>query len=1276
MKVTFSMNMNTNHPEAFADFLTAFFDLFTQKTFRRIDYLTYLSQPDKNRSGDEALIVDTAIVGPLLGLLGFAPAERVYNQQRQNGRPDFAPTVSVYATCFMVEDKSTSQSLTFDLTNPDSHLAQLAGYVRSSALRLGWLTNGKQLTVWSFDRPDNPRRIIDLDIPAAIQAWQSRNPPALSPSIEKSLHDLFDLCRKESFTDTQRLEQEIGTNLEEWQAQALPLGTGSDNEVVLVEALQSLVMELQRDARRILDHHLARYFEFAEKVSHLTDDDPEPAARKLKEMRNKVMSILVDSCQLIWGLETQDIEAIEAILVKLEQNVTVFFSPQQVLAAVLDVINEARRRKYAARPKAAHPMSDLRDIPALRDVLQSYIEKTFAWQKRQAILRHDYRTGRSVYEDYANWVSLVKETVLGELEDEEHRNEFALQAAYVVFIRLLLIRVCEDKGVFPGRFISDGGLKHWQEQIERYFIFATGNPYDPLLDMAYANAQNIYAHFFTGRELFNWYRLDRQRFVMALHRLSRFNFAGVDSDIIGTIYSTYVNRKEKREKGQYYTPPAIVNYILDTVGYNGRAIIGSNKRLIDPACGSGSFLVAAAKRFVSAYSGPDGRVEDPVAVLERLQQNLFGFDLNPFACYLAEVNLLIQVLDIIKQAHDAGQRPTIQRFHIYNVDALTRPTGSYYYLRFNTLLAAERDFVDQIKNRAPDTPHASGFAFVVANPPYGATLSEAYKDELRADWADVFYGQPDTYVFFLKLGLELLANDGKLGFITPNTYLMGKNATALRGQLLALGRIRQIVDLPQGIWPDVNVDCVLLFLAAETDEEKRKAQQVQINLLGLRDTLNKLTEHAWTKTLIQPQSRWIADAKHEITIRYDELLQQIEDACRVPVNGNGGSTTKVLRLGDITESSQGIIVYKTSAEGQSNRYIKPRRDVPPTEFDWKPLLDSSSFVGRYELRWGSKQPYLKYGNWLCRPREAKYFESPKLILVRLRNKALRRRLVATFDDTGFFNRDNYNNLIVKEKIYDLKYILALFNSSLLNYWYSQTFDNVNINPESFQQIPIYPADARTQANIVALVDEILAKHAELNELRVEGYTIRQRQDGTVQITVPYNKLLRDLQAANRNFPILSFFDARAIGMFSIPARCDLQATISSNIYVPGKYPTSLVLRHNKLWLEVPDDNVRRYLRGYLSHPQWRGKTWDDLKNEAVIPENAALDTFFTAEAQQIQHIQTLLEDIKCIDAQIDEQVLDLYGITNPADRQRILGDAPPVEVEEAMGNEDDEAPSI
>ena len=261
------------------------------------------------------------------------------------------------------------------------------------------------------------------------------------------------------------------------------------------------------------------------------------------------------------------------------------------------------------------------------------------------------------------------------------------------------------------------------------------------------------------------------------------------------------------------------------------------------------------------------------------------------------------------------------------------------------------------------------------------------------------------------------------------------------------------------------------------------------------------------------------------------------------------------------------------------------------------------------------------------------------------------------------------NIIAKDASYDLKYILALFNSSLLNYWFARQFDNVHINPSYFRQLPIYPADAATQSQFVTLVDTILAKHATLNMLRGQGYTIKTRRDGTYLIEVPYDGLLSELQKANRNFPAVTLFDARSLGLFHIPERCDLNAAVGSNVYIPEKYPTSLVLRHNKLWFEVPDDDVRRYLYGYLKHPHWQGKTWDELKNTALIPEDAdALKAFFALEAQKIRTITTLLNDIKQIDKEIDEHVLDLYGITESADRQRVLGSAP-VEEEEAVSED-------
>lgn len=433
-------------------------------------------------------------------------------------------------------------------------------------------------------------------------------------------------------------------------------------------------------------------------------------------------------------------------------------------------------------------------------------------------------------------------------------------------------------------------------------------------------------------------------------------------------------------------------------------------------------------------------------------------------------------------------------------------------------------------------------------------------------------------------------------------------------------------------------------------------QQVHINLLGLRDPLSNLASQDWSESLTQPQSAWLAHPRHEMSIRNDRLLQQIEQACLVPVKPNGSSVTKVQRLGDLTESTQGIIPYVTHEAGEANSYIKPLTQIPATEADWKPLLDGDSFVGRYELRWSSKRPYLKYGGWLGRPREAKFFESPKLLVQDMRNRALKRRLVATFDDQKFYNRHNFSNIIIKDPACNLKYILAVFNSRLLNYWFARQYDNLHINPSYFRQIPVYPADAAMQEILISLVDKMLANHAELNEFRAQGYIIRAQSK---YIRVPYEVLLRQLRTARLDFPVLTLYDARAIGLFSIPANCDLSVAVSKNIFTPAKYPNTIVLRHNKLWFEVPDERWRGYLLNYLQSPHWQRKTWDDLKDTAFLPEDEnALQELFTLEQQKRERILALLNEIQQIDAEIDNRVLDLYGITDPVDRQRVLGSAP------------------
>ncbi len=1230
------MSMPTISP--FEQFCHDFFGIFTQPAFKGGDYLAYLNRPAARRTGDEAAIVDTVIVGPLLGLLGFEPGSRIYNQNRGGTRPDYAPIHPNYGTCFIVEDKSTAETLTLDLNDPNSHINQLFGYLRGLVVPLGWLTNGKILLVFRRETAAYP--LATLDIPAAVAQWMTDQ--TMNTANEQALRTLWDHCCAEVFAGSAALLHDITLEESVWLAQATPLGAGTAaGESLLVEMVKALLDELRADASQRLTAFLQRSDMYRQRAERLTDASQQLAVTELAILRERML----ESLQQIQGalrVSNNHLSEIDDVLRRAIADVGAFRSTSELRSAIDRCVDSAVGPDSGTGWRSrAEAFSQAIDAP-----FKTLSTAIIGWHGRQATLRAEYRTALAVADDYAVWTTLVQETMLGGLNEDERRLEFATQTAYVVFIRLLLIRVCEDKGVLPARMLSDGGIKHWHEEaIPRYLAFVTGNRYEPLLQMAYSNAQNIYAHFFSGRELFNWYALDERHVLMALHRLNRFNFAAVDSDIVGTIYSTYISREEKRHKGQYYTPVPIVQTILDQVGYSGAAVI--NRRLIDPACGSGSFLVAAAKRLVNTYQAQ--AVDDPATVLERVRNALFGFDLNPFACYLAEVNLLIQVLDLVKAAEVLGQRQPIERFHIYNIDALSQPSGTFPI--GSTLLAAENQIVEQIRARAEGSVFANGFHFVVANPPYGATLSETYKATLRTDWPTVFYGQPDTYTFFMALGVRLLADGGRLGYITPNTFLMGSNTAALRRELAAALVIEQLVDLPQGIWRDANVDCVLLFGRRERAEPIRRAHTVTVHTLALADSLAALTDRRWRETLTHPQATWMDDPEARFNLRYDDLMRRIEAACTVATNGK----PEILRLEDVTEINRGVEPYHSREQGKSAIFIKPKNQLASNENHWKPLLDSNSQIGRYSLTWHSSKPHLNYGSWLYRAYQSKYYELPKLLFIRLRNRSLKRRLVATYDEQKFYNRHNYTNIIAKYSNYNLKYILALFNSTLLNFWYNRQFANVEISIDNVRRLPIYPADSATQAELVGLVDQLLAEHAALNTLREQGYRIEVRRNGQPAITVPADGLLARLTRANPAYPVLSLFDALASGMLTVTDKTSGEATVSSNVFVPAAHPTSVVLRHAKWWLNVPDDDLRRYLVAYLRLPQWQGQPWSGLKNSVVVPADAAaLALFWHSEIAERAAISDRLGRIAQLDAELDAKIFALYDLSS-VDIGRIVG---------------------
>ena len=150
-------------------------------------------------------------------------------------------------------------------------------------------------------------------------------------------------------------------------------------------------------------------------------------------------------------------------------------------------------------------------------------------------------------------------------------------------------------------------------------------------------------------------------------RVARFNWAKAPPDTAATLYETVIPPEERRQLGEYYTPAWLARIMV-------RELVDDplNQRVLDPACGSGTFVTEAVSHFIEAASGTTW---EPREVLNRLREAVTGIDVHPVAVHLARASWTLSARPAISAAGAAGWE-----------DALTIPVylGDALQLRFRT----------------------------------------------------------------------------------------------------------------------------------------------------------------------------------------------------------------------------------------------------------------------------------------------------------------------------------------------------------------------------------------------------------------------------------------------------------------------------------------------------------------------------------------------------------------------------------------------------------------
>jgi len=135
-------------------------------------------------------------------------------------------------------------------------------------------------------------------------------------------------------------------------------------------------------------------------------------------------------------------------------------------------------------------------------------------------------------------------------------------------------------------------------------------------------------------------------------------------DLLKKLYQYLVPHKVRHRLGEYYTPDWLAELLLNEIGYDGNNF----KRLLDPACGSGTFLVLAIQRAIE-WGRKNGRPDLEIA--KSIKANIWGFDLNPLAVIAARTNYLFALGDLVNEVLDRGGTIEIP---IYLCDSVLTPT--------------------------------------------------------------------------------------------------------------------------------------------------------------------------------------------------------------------------------------------------------------------------------------------------------------------------------------------------------------------------------------------------------------------------------------------------------------------------------------------------------------------------------------------------------------------------------------------------------------------------
>jgi hypothetical protein len=598
----------------------------------------------------------------------------------------------------------------------------------------------------------------------------------------------------------------------------------------------------------------------------------------------------------------------------------------------------------------------------------------------------------------------------------------------------------------------------------------------------------------------------------------------------------------KKAGGVYYTPSEIVDYIVaNTVGQFCKDKTPSrieDLRVLDPACGSGSFLIGAYTWLLNyhrdwyvnndpgkypneIYQGADGQFYLATQKKKRiLLNNIYGVDKDSQAVEVTKLNPLMKVLegenrDSLERQQKLFRERALPDLGL-NVKCGNSLIGSDFHTQTKLFATEHRRFKPFEWPAEFKTIMAKGgFDVVIGNPPY-LNIENIPEDQREYFESSGNYQTTqkrfDAFGLFIERSVKVLLRAGGLfGMIVPSVILSNNSFSLLRNLLLESTAVQTIVNLGGKVFRHVNNDTLIIIFGKESDPRRlthvfdiakgTRLSQKTIREIGFVDLhRGRSPDHAFEIL--------VTKGVDDILVKIRERSVTLDSICNV-------------FQGLVTGSNAAYIVDEEQvlAEDLERSICKPivfGEDIPrygrARSNKIVMYLDGDSDLSNYPHVAARLQPYkrqlqqkrevkLKRQPWwsLHWPREASNFErKPKVLVQCIRNPALRRRIVATLDNEGSYADHTLNVMYPKQSAtYDLRYILGILNSQLINFYFLKKYvGNVNIKGDYLEKIPIRTIDFQNHEaqeayeQVVSLVDAMLQVNDQIEDAKVPDERVR------------------------------------------------------------------------------------------------------------------------------------------------------------------------------------------